>query len=164
MSTPKELLDEFDAGLASAWKALNALKLVSVDNVDLLDLYKKFEQREACLRDMENQMRALSFIIGAERHHRWRTAERYYVYISERYGDPVEASLGALGEASGSSWHDLHFAAKHWQRMEAISDKPNPHRRGVPSRHSIMAYDPNTGQIRKVAQEEINAALAKAPT
>lgn len=159
MSNPKELLDSFDAGLNMAWKALNELKLVSVENTDLLDLYKKFEQREAYLSDMRSQMRGLSFAIGAERHHRWATSERYYVYVSERYGDAVEASLGALGEASAGSWHDLHFAAKHWQRMEEVSLKPNPHRKGRASRYWIMAYDPHTGQIRKVAQAEIDAAL-----
>jgi hypothetical protein len=161
VSNPKELLEAFDAGMGAAWKALNALKLVSVDNVDLLDLYKKFEHREACLRDMETQMRDLSFAIGAQRHHLWATSDRFYVYVSERYGKPVEASLGSLGEASGSSWHDLHFAAKHWQRMEEASLRPSPHRKGEPARYWIMAYSPNTGQIRKLTQAEIDAALAK---
>lgn len=164
MSTPKELLEAFDANLNTAWKALNDLHKVSVENVDLLDLHKALEGREAYLSTMLSQMRGLSIKIGAERHHRWATSERYYVYISERYGDPVEASLDALGEASGSSWHDLHFAAKHWRHMEENSQKPNPHRRGKPSRYSIMAYDPNTGQIRKVTQTEIDTALAERKT
>lgn len=163
MSNPKELLDEFDAGLNAAWKALNDLHKVSVENIDLLDLYKKLEGREAYLATMQSQIRGLSFKIGAERHHRWATAERFYVYVSERYGKPVEASLDALGEASGGSWHDLQFAAKHWQRMEESALKPNPHRKGRASRYWIMGYSPNTGQIRKLDQAEIDAALKASP-
>lgn len=160
MSNPKELLAVFDSGLAEAFRAINELGKVSIEDVDLLDLYAGLEDRVKMLSTMKSLLEGLHFKIGAERHHRWATSERFYVYISERYGKAVEASLTALGEASGSPWHDLRFAAKHWKRMEEDSLRPNLHRRGEPPRYWIMAYDPNTGRIRKVDRAEIDAALA----
>lgn len=161
MSSPTELLEALDAGLSAAQAALDELHKTNIEHVDLLELYKKLELRSAMVSDLKTKLRDLTFKIGAERHHRWATSERYYVYVSEHRGEPVEPSLHALGEASGLPWHDLRFAAHHWRRMEQISNKPSAHRKGTPSRYWVMAYDPNTGRIRKVTQEELIAALSQ---
>lgn len=155
--TIAEIFAEFDAGLTQAYKAVNALGACSLEDQEFLDLYEKLKDRQAFAEQAVSTLEALSFRIGAERHHQWSTQERYYVYISGRFGQTFEPSLDALKEASGSSWHNLPFAAAHWQTVEKYRDRPG--RKGGPIYYSIMAYDPQTGRLRKVEQAEIDKAL-----
>ena len=155
--TIAETFATFDAGLTMAYKAVNALGASSLEDQEFLDLYEKLKDRQTFAAQVATILEALSFRIGAERHHKWSVQERYYVYISGRYGQTFEPSLDALKEASGSSWHNLPFAASHWQRVEKYRDKPG--RKGLGIYYSIAAYDPQTGKLRKVEQVEIDKAL-----
>jgi len=81
--------------------------------------------------------------------------------MRQTFATKYEATSAALKmaneEASGSSWHNLPFAASHWQRVEKYRDKPG--RKGLGIYYSIAAYDPQTGKLRKVEQVEIDKAL-----
>jgi len=154
--TIAETLAEFDAGLNQAYRAVNTLGACSLEDQEFLDLYEKLKDRQMFAASMATTLEALSFRIGAERHHKWLVSERYYVYVSGRYGQTIEPSVGALKDAHGT-WHNLPFAAAHWQTMEKMRDKPN--RKGGPIYYSIMAYSPETGKLRKVEQAEIDKAL-----
>jgi hypothetical protein len=158
----KQLMSTLDASLATAFRTLEALRMVSVDERPLLDLSKALASTELLVGDLKTSLRGLIDTIVAERYYRWRTQERYYVYISFRFNEERAPSMHALGEASGSSWHDLHFAALHWQRMEQMNERPG--RKGGVIHYAIMAYNPESGQIRKVEQSEIDAALKEKPT
>jgi hypothetical protein len=155
--TIAETFATFDAGLTMAYKAVNALGASSLEDQEFLDLYEKLKDRQTFAAQVATILEALSFRIGAERHHKWSVQERYYVYISGRYGQTFEPSLDALRDASGSSWHNLPFAAAHWQTVEKYRDKPG--RKGPGIYYSIAAYDPQTGKLRKVEQVEIDKAL-----
>ena len=154
--TIAETFADFDAGLTMAYKAVNALGACSLEDQEFLDLYDKLKDRQTFAAQVATILEALSFKIGAERHHKWSVQERYYVYISGRFGQTFEPSLDALKDADGS-WHNLPFAAVHWQRVEKYRAKPG--RKGGPIYYSIMAYDPQTGKLRKVEQAAIDKAL-----
>ena len=155
--TIAETFADFDAGLTQAYKAVNALSTCSLEDQEFLDLYEKLKDRQTFAAQVATILEALSFKIGAERHHKWATQERFFVYISGRFGQTFEPSLDALKEASGSSWHNLPFAASHWQTVEKYRDRPD--RKGKPIYYAIMAYDPQTGKLRRVEQVEIDKAL-----
>ena len=155
--TTAETFATFDAGLTMAYKAVNALGASSLEDQEFLDLYEKLKDRQTFAAQVATILEALSFRIGAERHHKWATQERYYVYTSGRFGQTFEPSLDALRDASGSSWHNLPFAAAHWQTVEKYRDRPD--RKGKPIYYSIMAYSPETGKLRKVEQAAIDKAL-----
>ena len=155
--TIAETFADFDAGLTMAYKAVNALGACSLEDQEFIDLHEKLKDRLPFVAAMSDTLEALSFRISAQRHHKWATQERYYVYTSGRFGQTFEPSLDALRDASGSSWHNLPFAAAHWQTVEKYRDRPD--RKGKPIYYSIMAYSPETGKLRKVEQAEIDKAL-----
>jgi hypothetical protein len=71
--TIAETVAEFDAGLTQAYKAVNALGACSLEDQEFLDLYEKLKDRQAFAAQVATILEALSFRIGAERHHKWST-------------------------------------------------------------------------------------------
>lgn len=160
-TTASEILASLDTSLKGAWGDVIRLGQISIEDQEFLALYDNLKDRQAFVEEMAAKIKNLMNTVASERYFRWRTEERFYVYMSFRFGKPIEASLHSLGEASGSSWHDLHYAALHWQRMEKMNERTG--RKGGEIHYSIMAYSPHTGQIRKLDQVEIDAALSTTP-
>jgi len=162
-----ESLELLQSALASVYKIINELKIEAAPNQDPLELYRKLDFIGTTINDIQTQFQNFKFMVGLHGAVSYHLSDRYYVYISERYGKTNSPSIYALQDANGP-WHDLDFAVKHWRHMTEINErnKLKPGRGSI--KYAIMRYQPKFGNLVEVPIEEIQkvetALEAKKPT
>lgn len=153
-----ESLELLQSALAGVYKIINELKIEAAPNQDPLELYRKLDFIGVTINDIQTQFQNFKFTVGLHGAVSFHLSDRYYVYISERYGKTNLPSIYALQDANGP-WHDLGFAVKHWRRMTDNNEKNKSKGRGS-IKYAIMRYQPKFGNLVEVPIEDIQKVEA----
>lgn|SRR3990167_115934 len=153
-----EKIRAIEKAIGTIYPLIEAALDADFSKEDALKVYERLRFLGGLADDLVARLKVLHEIISMERALVSSVSERFYVYCCAVGDQQVELSLRVLSEASGSMWHDLAFAARHWQRMNSIGAHPKLSSTPIRS-YAVMGYNCLSGTLRRVEQAEIDAAL-----